>query len=146
MKVTVRFEGGDELAANLAKLSIPLSKKIMREALTEAGEPIRAMAARLAPHHPGAPDLRDHIGIGPVRSSEQGAVAVGPTREFYYGFFQEFGTRHNRAHAFMRPAFDIQAPKALGILGQALWRELAARGISRSASLSLPVQSPGRLL
>lgn len=146
MKIAMRFEGGDELAANLAKLSMPLSKKIVREALLEAAEPIRAMAARIAPHAPGAPDLRDHIAVAPVRSSELGAVAVGPTREFYYGFFQEFGTKHHGAHAFMRPAFDTQAEKALGVLGKALWRELASRGISRTATVSGPVQSLGRLL
>lgn len=131
-----------ELAANLASLSTRVSRKIAREALEEGGEPIRRRASTLAPHEPGPPDLRENIGISPAKSEDLAAVAIGPTKGFAYGFPQEVGTARHAAQPFMRPAFDSEGPKALGIIGQALWRELAGRGFSRSVSAPTPVSSP----
>lgn len=144
--ITLKFEGGAELATALDQLSTRLSKSVMREALIAAAEPIRAAAAAKAPHEPGSPDLKENIGISPIRSPEMAAIAVGPTREFFYGFFQEYGTKHHGAQPFMRPAFDTEAPKSLAILSAEAWRLLAARGIGRFISSPTPIQSSGRLL
>lgn len=146
---TVRFEGGAELARTLDQLSTRISKRIMREALEHGGEPVRKAASRNAPYEPGPPDLRENIGMSLARNREAGdmaTIAIGPTRGFAYGLPQELGTKHHAAHPFMRPAFDTEAPKALGLIGQELWRQLAGRGFTRSATNIVPVESEGPLL
>lgn len=138
MKFTMTFEGGEELAKALADLSTRVQRKVMREVLIEAAEPIRKHAASIAPHAPGAPDIKANIGISiPSRShvvdikSETAVVAIGPTKGFAYGLPLELGTVHMAAQPFMRPAFDVAASQALQIVSDATWRELAGRGISR---------------
>lgn len=135
-KISMRFEGGAELAKALSELSTRISKQMLREALTEAAEPIAERASRLAPRRPGAPDIADHIAVMTSRSETGAAVAVGPTTEFFYGLFLEFGTVHMKAFPFLRPAFDEGASKALETIREALWRELAGRGISRPTRVS----------
>lgn len=143
---TMRVEGGAELAKALDGLSTRLTKSIVRDALYMGGEPIRKVAGENAPRRAPAPDMADHIGISNAKPREDdiAAVAIGPTKDFYYGLFQELGTIHHAAHAFMRPAFDTQAPKGLTLIGEELWRALASRGVIRTATEDTPVQSPGR--
>lgn len=143
---SMRMEGGDQLAANLAQLSTRLSKSILREALLDGGEPIRTLVARNAPREPGAPDLADHIVIAAVRDQEsQASVGIGPdSKQFFYDWFQEFGTARHGAQPMYRPALDEKAPAALDIIGQELWRQLTARGFGvRTASAPSPVSSGG---
>lgn len=150
MKMSFHFEGGADLARKLGELPRRVSLPIQKAALLEAAEPMRVRMSELAPHEPGAPDLRAAMVISPVRASSRSdviretetAVAVGPSRDAYYGLFQEFGTVHHGAQPFARPAFDSVAPESLRILSEVLWRELAGRGISRSTVMSsAPVMS-----
>lgn len=141
MKIAMRFEGGEELARALNALPMALSRRVVLQALTEGAEPIRAKAERLAPWnrepHPYG-HLAQHIIVGTAnrlgsvaggrwerRDEDEHAVAVGPRKDFFYGIFQEYGTRFHGAQPFMRPAFDGETPKALGLIGQALWKALA---------------------
>lgn len=141
-KQTLRFEGGAALLANLNSLSHRLSRQIQIEALKEVGEPMRKQMARRAPHAPGEPDLRNAMTISTSRGQDakEAAVAVGPTREGFYGSFQEFGTKQFAAQPFARPAFDETVQSTLNALGDVLWRELAGRGLQRPmASVDVPV-------
>lgn len=136
--IGMRFEGGIELAQALNTLAVKASANVMRGALYDGGEPIRAHAERIAPRKPGKPDIAENIGMSAMRAreGEMAAIRIGPTKPgFAYGLPLEIGTRKMSAHPFMRPAFDAQGGKALGIIGQALWRELAARGVQRRASV-----------
>lgn len=146
MKMTMRFEGGRELAAALAALPARVSKRVVKEALVEAAEPMRASAAQMAPREPGAPDIADNIVISAGRGGKDEfgddratSVAVGPSKGFFYGYYQEYGTRHHGAQPFMRPAFESTTGTSLAILSKALWRELAAKGIGRSGTASGPI-------
>lgn len=138
MKFGMRFEGGAELALALDGLPKRVTKKLVLEALTEGAGPMRGFARQRAPREPGAPDMADHIEIANAKTppGDIAAVAMGPTRDFYYGLMQEYGTVHHGAQPFMRPAFGQGVPPALGIIGAAVWRELAGRGITRSATAS----------
>lgn len=143
---SMRIEGGDQLAANLAQLSTRLSKSILRDALLDGGEPMRALISRYAPREPGAPDLADHIVIAAVRDQEnQASVGIGPdSKAFFYDYFQEFGTVRHGAHPMYRPGLDEKAPEAIDLIGAELWRQLTARGFGvRTASASSPVSSSG---
>jgi HK97 gp10 family phage protein len=147
MKFSITFEGGAELAKALDELSVRVGRKVMREVLTEAAEPIRKAASSMAPRAPGAPDIADNIGISiPQKSqyldikSEMAVVAIGPTRGFAYGVPLELGSVDTAAQPFMRPAFDAASGKALQIVSDATWRELAGRGIQRPmASVDTPL-------
>lgn len=137
MKMAFRFEGGAELAAEFDALPKRWSITAKKDALMDGGELIRKRAASGAPRKPGQPDMADHIIIAPVRATaaREAAVGIGPdSRAFFYDYFQEFGTSRHRAQPFYRPALDTTIPAALGVIGQALWTALAAKGISRSGS------------
>lgn len=129
---SMRFEGGDKLAATLAGLSTRLSKQILREALKKGGGPMRTLTAQMAPRAPGAPDMADHVVIATVRDQEnQASVGIGmDSKEYFYDLFQERGTARHKAQPFYRPAFDEKAPEAVAIIGAELWRQLIARGFT----------------
>lgn len=133
--ISFRFEGGTELARNLDLLSEPVAKRILREGLKEAGEPMRKRMSQLAPHEPGKPDLRDNIGIAPARGLDERetTVAVGPTIQGFYGSFVELGTSTLSPQPFARPAFDEMWQTVLKLFGASMWREIARRGGHRRA-------------
>ena len=142
MKTMMRFDGGADLARNLAQLSTRLSRKIQREALEEAAEPMRRRMDLGAPRSDDAPHAADTMTISNARGQDarEVAVAVGPSKAGFYLSFQELGTAHNPAQPFARPAFDEVSPQSLRILSAALWREMAGRGIARSVSAPTTVQ------
>lgn len=152
-EIGLRMEGGDALAANLKTLSSRVSKSLMREALMEGAEPIRDRGEVLAPRAPGAPDIAEHIVIGPARAQDAVAVAVGPSTErrsdqprttfARQGVMLEFGTARMGAQPFMRPAFDEMHRPALTVIGAALWRELVGRGLGRSMGIGSGPTSGG---
>ena len=137
MKWTMQFTGGEELAERLSQLPLALSLKVRIDALKQAAEPIRSKAQSIAPRSALAPPhMQDYIVVQAVTriGSTSGGkweqregeawVAVGPAKQFFYGIFPEYGTVHQRAQPFMRPAFDSGAPAALPILSAALWDAL----------------------
>lgn len=146
---TMKVEGGEELAATLRGLSTRLSRQILVQALTNAGEPIRADIVRGTPRHPEAPHLADSMRIGPVRKrpgSDDVEVAIGPPRGMFYDWFLEFGTSKMSARPIYRPPFDRGVPPALGSLGRELWRELVGRGLKAFPGTSTSVTTGGRFL
>lgn len=148
---SMRVEGGEELARELNKLSVRLDRRLLTEALMEGGEPMRQLMENMAPREPGAPDLADNINLAPVRKREGDTertanVGIGVPKRFFYDWFQEFGTVRIGGKPYYRPAFDAKVPEVLGIIGKALWRDLAAHGLGQTVSKpSLPF-SDGPLL
>ena len=149
---SMRVEGGEDLARELNKLSVRIDRRLLTEALMEGGEPMRQLMKNGAPREPGAPDLADNINIAPVRKqagdSERTAnVGIGVPKKFFYDWFIEFGTVRMGGKPYYRPAFDGKVPETLGIIGAALWRELAGRGktIQTASAPSMPF-SDRRLL
>lgn len=136
---TLRFEGGKELEAALKSLSTRVSRRIQREALYDAAEPMRRAMAAKAPHAPGKPDLRDTMTISDVREEGNQAVAIGPSKVGFYGSFHEFGSANQPAIPWARPAFDEKVETALQVLAREIWTALAARGVSRSVTRDVPV-------
>ncbi len=130
MKGSFRIEGGNELAATLRALPLSVSRPIKKDVLREAAEPMVAVARRLAPRDPGAPDLADNIEIGNPRAAqdkfgdEVASVVWGPVKGFFYGYFQEWGTVHHGAHPFMRPAFDQNVERSVRIISSRTWEHI----------------------
>lgn len=149
---SMRVEGGEELARELNKLSVRLDRRLLTGALMEGGEPMRQAVENGAPREPGAPDLADNVNIAPVRKLEGDSectanVGIGVPKKFFYDWFQEFGTVRMGSKPYYRPGFDGKVPESLGIIGAALWRELAGRGktIQTASAPSMPF-ADGRLL
>jgi HK97 gp10 family phage protein len=156
MKFQVTFEGGRELAKALDQLSTRVKGRVVREVLKDAAEPMRARMAQLAPKgDAAAPNLSNVVvatarNVGSVdggkwqkTSDTQHAVAVGPSKDAFYGVMQEYGTVYHGAQPFARPAFDSEALKALQAISRGLWVELAARGIGRFGSSDTPLDDFG---
>lgn len=119
-------EGLDALAAKLRALPAKLAKQQLQAIAREGAEPIRERMAEKAPRgDPAKPTLGDIV-VSPVKSSDEhvAIVAIGPTKDAWYGRFQEFGTRHHAAQPFARPALDEEHEAAEALVGQALWRAM----------------------
>lgn len=131
------IHGGEELAQRLNALPPALTRKVVIGALLAGAEPIRVRAERYFTRRGTAPHLAHNIvaravtrvgstagGRWRATDEDEYAVAIGPTKDHFYGLFHEYGTVRHGATPFMRPAFDSGAPEALGIVGQRLWDAL----------------------
>lgn len=139
------IQSGDDLAKRLRALPTALTKSIVVEALRAGAAPMRDRIADLAPRGAIAPHLADNIGISLVKgeeavfsvsqgawaANEEYAVAVGPTKDYFYGLFLEFGwINHPAAMPFMRPGFDGTVTQSLEIISRLLWAAVSERGAS----------------
>lgn len=127
--ISIRVEGLSRLDANLRRLSEPMQRRLIREALRTSAEPMRVRMSQLAPVDPDpetGEHLKDNIGIGNARGIDRAeiAIAVGPASKTYYGSFQELGTADFPAQPFARPAFDETVMQALHIFARELWDEV----------------------
>lgn len=143
--VSMTWSGGDALVKSLRDLPERVRGRVLVSALKEAGEPMRAEMARLAPRGPDAPHIAENIVMSTVSSVDgvrvdsatEAAVAIGPATRYFYGSFWEYGwSKHPVAHPFVRPAFDKGAASALVSIGHALWQAIirAGGGSSRSST------------
>lgn len=133
--ISIRVEGGDKLAKELRGLTNRVNRSVQRQALLAAAEPMREMARQAAPRAPGAPDLAENIEFGNTTAdSGDVAIALGPTKRFFYGSFQEFGTSRHGAQPFMRPAFDSTAQQVIKRFSAEVWDALIRRGVGSSRS------------
>src|SRR5690348_6596519 len=105
----LEFLGDDALRSALAALPQRLTRPTVLRMLTDAAEPIRQRMGDLAPRGAQAPHLAEHIAVAPVtkiggdRVNEgEIAVAIGPSKDVFWGLFQEFGWKfHPAAHPFV---------------------------------------------
>jgi HK97 gp10 family phage protein len=128
----MRIEDG--ITAALAKMTDELRKGIVLPALKEGAAVIRDAAAAAAPRSDKKHEhLADHIAVA-VTSTVDGerlpigafAVAIGPTKNVFWGIFSEYGTVHESARPWLRPAYDANQERALGIVGAEIWNRLSA--------------------
>src|SRR5262245_55418735 len=134
MKVGMMVESN--LAEALARLPEGMSFSVQRNTLMAGAEPIRAEAALRAPRdeRAGPPHLADHIVIDALTEAEaarsvefvteEAIVQVGPSVRHFYGYFSEFGTSHEPARPWFRPAFDTRKDASLRIVLAQLWSAL----------------------
>lgn len=133
MRGSMRLEGGVEMSKALSGLSAGVSRRLVRENLVDAAEPMRERMEELAPVGDAPTHLRDQMVISVARDvavdKRETAVAVGPSRRGFYGSFQELGTAHHAAQPFAGPAFDQTWLQVLGLFGEGLWADLVRRGV-----------------
>ncbi len=119
--VTVKITGLEQLSQKMQEFPDKLVQKGVRNALKAGGEVLRAAISAGAPvsedvthgHEPGF--LKDHIAatVSTSVKNDKGTVKVGPVAKAFYAMFPEFGTRHQAAKPFIRPAFEGNGQKAL---------------------------------
>lgn len=89
---------------NQAGIAELMSSIGMRNALLEAVVPHIALAKQLAPKRTGRGAASIHSEAELVDGEWN--VDVSWSRERYYMYFQERGTRYMRPHSFLVPAFE----------------------------------------
>lgn len=122
-----------ELPALLKKLHALGDKKLanaaFRKGLRKGAKLIAGSARPLAPMHDGpypphrvdrAPGtLRKTIKVRAIKRTRKGVgvrVSDYYTGQGYYGAFQEYGTKHQKATPYLRPSFDKHKGEAVTLL------------------------------
>ncbi len=146
--ITARLEGLEATVANLGDLSRAVGRSVLRRTLTAAGQPLANMAAARAPHRSGRLAFSIVVSTSLTRRQRRGAkvneveVYIGPAGglgALNYASFEEFGTIHNVANAFMRSSWDALKAPTLELIVIGLHREVgaaAARAARRVARLA----------
>ena len=124
--MALRMTGGTELVRTLKAIPRELDRRTLMEAVHAGAEPIRDLMSTLAPRgDPAEPNL-SNIVVTEVRSQEphRAAVWIGPSRDAFYAYFVEFGTRFMAARPFARPAFDREASSTQVVLAEEVWQAI----------------------
>ncbi|ODN41051.1 HK97-gp10 family putative phage morphogenesis protein [Piscirickettsia litoralis] len=124
-KTTFTVEGLKDLEQKLKKLEPKKIRTLNRRALRKAAEPVERQMKANAPQKSGA--LAESI----KRRSKKGKgrraivnVTVGPSRKIQYAIEQEYGSSHQPARPFIRPALNDNAPQAIDTFKNELTRAL----------------------
>lgn len=139
---SLALTGANAFTEGLRALPEAVRPDALVDGLTRAAEPMRARMATLSPRGPDAPHIADHIVVSRLRqvdgvklTDQEAAVGIGPAKEYFYGWFWEFGWKfHPTPHPFVRPAFDAEADRAQALLAGEIENAIkrASRGVSTS--------------
>ena len=121
------LQGGEALARVLDGLKPATSRRKQFKILREAAKPMRAGMEANAPRGSGSHGrhLADSIVIASVRDRQgdgDATVAVGPSRDAFWGFFQERGTIFHAPQPFAGPAFDSRLRRSFAIIQTRTWQ------------------------
>lgn len=130
------LSGFVEVERALTALPLAVAGPVLVAALRKAGTPMSTDAQRGAPRsaHPGPHGhMADSIKLRLLRETSgsydlEANLWLGPDALHFYSIFPEFGTIHQGATPFMRPAWDRHKDEAVTILGRELWA-----GVERAA-------------
>lgn len=140
--IDIKVTGFTELEQALRQLPEEIAGKTLASALRTASQPIATHAketAVLSDHPSKVGHMADSIKVRALKEETvndlESSFWIGPDRKHFYGLFWEFGTRHQRARPFLRPAWDEGKDRALDSFGKALWTaiERAAKRLARGA-------------
>lgn len=145
--LTVHVEGLDGVLSALEEIpKVATEKNVVRRALKDAAEPIRATWAELAPYDASDQGLhlRDSIIVSDKSVSHEvdvsappGGVTVyiGPSASLprHHGIFMEFGTFKDVAQPSGRPAFDSKKYETIKLVGFYMWVQIDATAQRLSA-------------
>jgi HK97 gp10 family phage protein len=119
MSEEVTVTGLNELSAKLRELTPNLVKRALIDSLRQSGEVFRDALEEYAPvgpppdPHSGqlAESMKIVVKLDILK--DQGIARIGPTQDAFWGRFSEFGTVHEAAKPWMRPAYDAVKNDAL---------------------------------
>lgn len=146
----MKVDGLDGILEALEEIPrVATEKNVVRRALKDAAEPIRATWSELAPYD--ATDqglhLRDSVVVSDKTSSKEGdssappggvTVFVGPRADLprHHGIFMEFGTFKDVPQPSGRPAYDAKKYETIKLIGFFMWVQIdaTAQRLSRKAA------------
>lgn len=131
MADSIQIQGAKALDAALGQLADHIQAEILTLAAKAGAEVLQAGMARRAPRRTG--ELAEGIGIKVQETAEGALVDIGPTKEAFYGMFQELGTVRHAAHPFMRPTMDEDGAAAVAEVARVLKAEIETRAVSTAA-------------
>lgn len=118
----IEILGDEELLRNLQALGDEAGEVLEDATLAGAGV-VAEIAEQKAPRRTDF--LAEHIVVEIVEAESDLVVAgVGPTKEAFWGIFQELGTPHHAAQPFLRPALDENEETVAREIGEAAWKAL----------------------
>ncbi len=145
MTVTVKVEGFKELERALHELpNKATAKNVMKRVLLRRGEPVARAARANVPIEEGW--LQESIDVSGKLSRRQRSMHKKPHRdevEVFIGpgpdpaaHLVEFGSSHQRAQPFLRPAWDQHKAGVLSGIANDMWAEIqsAAARVARKAA------------
>lgn len=127
--------GAEEVERALHEMGAKLAKQALGDALDYAGSVLQTALSEVAPVYEGTAkgsphpatqlqqDIRRKVRVD--LSTGEGRVVVGPSKHSFFGSFREFGTSHEPAQPWLRPAFDSHAQEALDIFCKVLAAHIA---------------------
>lgn len=156
--MTLNLLGADELNKTLKQLPKELSQKVYMQSLRKGAVLMRDAAKERAPYGSDFEKrsyarkkkgvatthfvkLRDEIRITVTTKTDISFAVAVHVGAAYWGMFQEYGTSHQAARPWLRPAFDATAELSINTIGQAL-----GAGVERAAErLAGPLAKSGLL-
>jgi HK97 gp10 family phage protein len=121
-------QGLQGLLSKLGDLeSLVAQKRIVARAVRSGCVPIQERAQELAPDDPttAGSQIKENITSAVTEQTATSAIGkIGPSRKGFVGQFAEYGTAHQSAEPFMRPAWDEKIGEALQIMGETLAEEI----------------------
>lgn len=139
----------DSLTEALQAMAAESRKGALQASLKKAAEPLQQEMATRAPRGEKAhPHMADDIVIRAVTKVDgeavpegQFAVGVGPTSEHFYAKFGEYGTVHEPARPWARPAFEATKDRCLDLIGLEIYNRLLVAA-SKGQGPAVPESSP----
>lgn len=138
--ITMKIAGFVELERNLRRLPMEVAGRVLARALRVAGQPMAedaAARARRSQQPSRIGHMADSIKLRSFKTESDNDVEVnlwlGPDPDHFYGMFPEFGTIHEPARPFLRPAWDRHKEATLARFGTELGAaiERAAKRLHR---------------
>ena len=102
--VTVTLSGLVELEEKLREESKQVAKRTVVRAARDAADIWVDAIETSAPYKTG--DLAHNIVMSTTTVEDGIQLMVGPAKKVFYAIFAEFGTRHETARPFIRPAYE----------------------------------------
>ena len=134
--IDISVIGDKALQKSLRELGAPkYQRKVVRKALREAAKPILRSAREKVPSDTGklrkglriraAKSRRGRFGIR-VMTPPRAYLGIDPEAKGYYPAHVELGTRRMAARPYLRPAFDENREKSLGLFARELRKAIDA--------------------
>jgi HK97 gp10 family phage protein len=125
--IELETKGFQEMIDTLEKMD-KAGENIFKKALNEGAKPVlKAMKNKVySILHKRSGELQNNIKMGTVRKGKSGTysqivgVSKGDISKAYYGKFSEYGSSHEPARPWIRPAFDESKEEAYQIIEQVM--------------------------
>jgi HK97 gp10 family phage protein len=123
------IQGMSDLLKTLDDIeSLVSRRRILSKALKEGSRLIQEEAEHLAPRSDEAPHMADTMMVAIQEATSDEAISrIGPSKQGFYGLFQEIGTAHHHAQPFLQPAFDAKIQEATAVIGYFLKRQIESQ-------------------